>query len=345
METTKLKKHERVELALRSLYDGYGYSRFRMSNFEEYSFYLENKSFLQSERVITFNDLDGRLMALKPDVTLSIVKNAKCGDKFYYTENVYRPSAHNFCYKEIKQVGLEALGNVDLYTECEVALLAARSLAEIDERFVLDVSHMGLINLLCERIGGDRGTLIRLLQSKNEHEAELIFGKDALLNAVIRCDLDEIDALCGLDVAPVTAEIRSIIEFLAENGVVANLDFSLINDDTYYNGVIFRGYVERIPHPVLSGGRYDKLLQKLDKGFAGLGFAVYLDELDVYDGRTENGFDVLVYSDGDDPKQVKAAADALRSQGKAVRAVRSLDGVKYKDAYVLTNGRAEVYNA
>ena len=44
---------------------------------DRYSLYQANRSFLSSEQVITFTDLDGRLLALKPDVTLSIAKTAQ----------------------------------------------------------------------------------------------------------------------------------------------------------------------------------------------------------------------------------------------------------------------------
>ncbi|MBR4953790.1 MAG: ATP phosphoribosyltransferase regulatory subunit, partial [Oscillospiraceae bacterium] len=69
--------NERVIFALRSLYNSYGYSRYKMSKFEEYDLYAHNKDFLISDSVITFTDTNGKLMALKPDVTLSIVKNSK----------------------------------------------------------------------------------------------------------------------------------------------------------------------------------------------------------------------------------------------------------------------------
>ena len=71
-----LKSEERAIFNLRSLYRKYGYAPFKMSKFEEYDLYVRNKDFLVSDRVITFNDTNGKLMALKPDVTLSIVKNA-----------------------------------------------------------------------------------------------------------------------------------------------------------------------------------------------------------------------------------------------------------------------------
>lgn len=75
-----MEKQNRRSIACASLYKRYGYKKYKMSRFETYDFYLENRDFLQSEHVITFTDLRGRLMALKPDVTLSIVKNA-AGEK------------------------------------------------------------------------------------------------------------------------------------------------------------------------------------------------------------------------------------------------------------------------
>ena len=76
MSETVLKKEERVAIALRSLYKKYGYLPYKMSKFEAYDLYAQNKDFLVGEGVITFTDTDGKLLALKPDVTLSIIKNA-----------------------------------------------------------------------------------------------------------------------------------------------------------------------------------------------------------------------------------------------------------------------------
>ena len=77
MNTSTIKSDERIIFELRSIYNHFGYSRYRMSKFEEYELYLHNKDFLISDSVITFTDTNGRLMALKPDVTLSIVKNSR----------------------------------------------------------------------------------------------------------------------------------------------------------------------------------------------------------------------------------------------------------------------------
>ena len=100
-----LRNDEKAVYNLRSIYRRFGYKRFKMSKFEEYDLYVRNKDFLISDGIITFTDTNGRLLALKPDVTLSIIKNAKdikgTVEKLYYNENVYRISQDSHSFKEI----------------------------------------------------------------------------------------------------------------------------------------------------------------------------------------------------------------------------------------------------
>ena len=77
LDLNVLRPQERAALQLRLLYEREGFQKYHMGRFEEYGLYQENRRFLSSEQVITFTDLDGRLLALKPDVTLSIAKNAQ----------------------------------------------------------------------------------------------------------------------------------------------------------------------------------------------------------------------------------------------------------------------------
>ena len=145
----QLKWEERALLRLRQLYSGYGYEPFKMSKFEPYDLYLNHKEFLISEGAITFTDTDGTLMALKPDVTLSIVKNFRREQtpvqKVYYNENVYRISGASRRYREIMQTGIECLGEVAMPELCEMVVLAAKSLQSISQNYVLDLSHLGII--------------------------------------------------------------------------------------------------------------------------------------------------------------------------------------------------------
>ena len=157
LQNLLLSTHEKVSFALRDLYSRYGYTQYKMSKFEEYDLYARNKDFLISDKVITFTDLSGKLMALKPDVTLSIVKNSidepDALQKLYYAENVYRATKGAHAYKEIMQLGLECMGNVDDYCLCEVLALAAQSLLTISDNIVMNISHLGFLSELIEGIG------------------------------------------------------------------------------------------------------------------------------------------------------------------------------------------------
>ena len=152
-----LQPKERASFALRSLYETAGCRKYHMGRFEEYSLYQENRSFLSSEQVITFTDLDGRLLALKPDVTLSIAKTAQPAPgetlRYYYHENVYRPSAESHTFKEISQMGLEMLGAVGEAEVQQAVCLAAQSLAALGPEWVLEVSHMGYLFGLFDALG------------------------------------------------------------------------------------------------------------------------------------------------------------------------------------------------
>ena len=110
--TENLQEKERIILELRALYRRYGYGGYKMSRFEEYDLYVRNKDFLSSDRMIVFTDLDGTLMALKPDVTISIIKNTSAEPgtvkKVYYDENVFRADAKAGSFKEIMQTGLSS---------------------------------------------------------------------------------------------------------------------------------------------------------------------------------------------------------------------------------------------
>ena len=130
-----LRKEEQCILKMRRLYELYGYKKYKMNKFEHYDLYLENKSFLASNNIVTFTDAGGTLLALKPDITLSIVKNAPKSysepEKVYYCENVYRSTDLSGGIQEILQVGIEYIGEMDTYAQAEVLSLAAKSLGEM----------------------------------------------------------------------------------------------------------------------------------------------------------------------------------------------------------------------
>lgn len=338
-----LKKDEAAVYMLRALYQKYGYSRFKMSKFEEYDLYVKNKDFLVSEGVITFMDSDGKLLALKPDVTLSIVKNfipEKGGvQKVYYNENVYRMNKATKNFKEIMQTGLECMGDIDNYCIAEVIMLAERSLKTISESYILDISHMGVISALADAANiseDDINVIIKCVGEKNVHGIEEICKKNNLgedvknaFTAVVDNYGDAktvISKLRSIAFAQVIKEpldeLEEIISILSIYGIMdsVNIDFSIVNDMTYYSGVVFRGFIEGLPSGVLSGGVYDNLLKKFAKEGRAIGFAVYLDMLErIGDDNKDYDIDVLIKYDEDaDIAEVIKLSSTFISCGKTV---------------------------
>jgi len=291
-----LKYDEKAVFVLRELYARYGYRQFKMSKFEEYDLYSKNKDFLVSDGVITFNDTDGKLLALKPDVTLSIIKNSKDDkklvEKFYYNENVYRISESSHTYKEIMQTGLECIGDITLKEVCEVSLLAVKSLSLVSSSFMLHISHIGLVNALLKECGiTDTDRAINAIKEKNAGELKAVCNEKQF--GVLKCFIksyetaeETISALSGIsageDFKSALNELKEIYSFLETENMADNIsiDFSVINASGYYSGIVFKGYINGIASKVLSGGQYDKLLKSMGRNSGAIGFAVYLDTLE-----------------------------------------------------------------
>jgi ATP phosphoribosyltransferase regulatory subunit len=333
---------EEVIYKLRELYEKYGYRRFKMSKFEEYDFYMEYKKFLTTQNIISFNDLDGRLLALKPDITLSIAKNAPEGEntKVYYNENVYRVSHSIHEYKEIPQMGVEYIGEVDLYAECELLRLAHESVAEIaktafseggEYAYSLDISHMGFISALLKYYSISESTKGEVLECLGKKDGEGIYSA-CIADGVSAEGAAKVASLASfhgsyreLAALSVNEETDAIIAELAVvthtlSSPAVHIDFSIVNDMSYYNGIVFQGFVDGMPRNVLSGGRYGNLLSKMGKNMSACGFALYLDLIELYGSAGEH-FDadiVIVYSSAGDAEKIDAierAADFYRENG------------------------------
>ncbi len=295
-----LRPDELIKLKLRCLYEDYGFAMYKMSRFEEYRFYLENKNFLVNDSVITFTDLDGRLLALKPDVTLSIVKQFDGTEqKVYYSENVYRPDRNNRNFKEIEQLGLEYMGIVDERVVAEVISLAAKSLYTVSERSLIEIGHCGFLDAMFKYLGygdGFRNEMTRLISQKNFFGIRSLCEKYDLDNKATELlvalpDLSgeasgvikRARAYClNDDMLDALISLETLTQNIATQSDICNIavDLSLVGEDDYYNGVVFCGYIEGLPFRVLTGGQYDGLLKKLGKQGGAIGFALYLDTLE-----------------------------------------------------------------
>lgn len=230
-------------------------------------------------------DDDGRLLVVRPDNTLPIVRlvstRMRAADlplRLRYEAPVVRECQRNAGgSRQFTQLGFELIGAGDTAGDVEIVSLVAeavRKLALPDARIIAgSVRPFKELLAACE----DRELAAEALRCVHAND---FVGLDARVAASVESDavkaaicelprlhggaevLDRVDTLleaAGI-VAPLTRELRALVEGLApEDAQVLSFDFSIMNSFDYYTGLVFKAYAGGLPDPVGSGGRYDSI--------------------------------------------------------------------------------------
>ena len=230
-------------------------------------------------------DDDGRLLVVRPDNTLPIVRlvstRMRAADlpmRLRYEAPVVRERQRNAGgSRQFTQLGFELIGAGDTAGDVEIVSLVAeavRKLALPDARIIAgSVRPFKELLAACE----DRELAAEALRCVHAND---FVGLDARVAVSVESDavkaaiselprlhggaevLDRVDALleaAGI-VAPLTRELRALVEGLApEDAQVLSFDFSIMNSFDYYTGLVFKAYAGGLPDPVGSGGRYDSI--------------------------------------------------------------------------------------
>lgn len=306
MDLSLLSSSERLEIELSILYSKEGYVRTKLSQFDEYELFDRHRAFLSGERMLTFTDPHGKLFALRPDVTLSVLKQAAYmpmdSVRVYYKEDVFRMSKETRSFESSRQIGVERIEKSVPSSGKQILSLAQKSLSLIPADTVLVLSHMDLFDKnewFHSLSAQDQDQVLFLMGQKNAHDLK------QLLEAKGCPELMEGQILYALNLTGSPEEIREQAAMLPEDLMISSccrrvleladqipsdehhrivIDFSLVNSLNYYNGLIFQGFAEGCSHYVLSGGRYDRLAAEFisdrDKNCGAIGFAISMDELE-----------------------------------------------------------------
>ena len=367
-----MSKKNIVLLNLRKLYDSYGYKKISLPNFEEYDLYNENKDFILGN-ILTIMNPSGNLLALRPDITLSVAKKISKEktlkyDKVYYQENIYTTSKY-IGYSEKEQLGVELIGKETLFLNFEIVSLALKSLEIMSKKNMLVLSHAGFISSIFENLELEyeiKEKIFEYINNKNVHEIKIILKNnknisDELKNLIYELpnlsgNIEEIEKkLSKYELNPKIIKILSglkdlynlIIKFHSRKKII--FDFSIIKNLKYYNGIIMQGFIDKIPNAVLSGGRYDKLFEKFGVDTGAIGFAVVTDNLnEFYKNENQKDFDILLLYDESDFGKLAEIVDKLVKDGNRVRTQNIIyknydfEIFNYDKKYIFENGELKI---
>ena len=358
---------------LTKIYEQYGYKKIKLSKFEDYNLYNNYKDFLQTEHILTFMNLNGNLQSLRPDVTLSIVKkilkdNDKYTNKVYYIEDIYKIDEVSNEYEEIQQIGAEIIGTLTKYSNLEIISMAIDSLKSINDDYILEISSIDFMFALIDELNLEEDKkmeILNLIYSKNKHDLEKALSHNNISSKYKDYIISLIDfsgsykeVLKKIEKLIINEKMQSAYDELNALSSVFELynnfenifiDFSIESKLGYYNGIIFKGYINGNNDAVLSGGRYDKLLAKFNAHEVNeknkknaIGFAVYIDKLYTQSiNKDEYDFDMLIlYNSGEERLLLTKVHEFIKS-GKKVRTDIYTDNYNtnynYKEVYIFDN--------
>ncbi|MBS4764406.1 ATP phosphoribosyltransferase regulatory subunit [Brachyspira aalborgi] len=348
-----------------NIYERFGFKKIKLSKFEDYNLYNNNKDFLQTEHILTFMNLNGNLKSLRPDVTLSIVKkvlkdNEKETQKIYYIEDIYKIVSNE--YEEIPQVGVEIIGKLNNYSNLEIISMAIESLKSINKNYILEISNIDFISAIFDEINLEENLKIEMLNNiylKNKHDLEKLLNKNVdckykkyilsfiELSGNYKYILKKLKSLIINKKMQKSYEELKSLSFVFElynNFDKILLDFSIESQLGYYNGIIFKGYIKGNNDIILSGGRYDKLLNKFNSNKNAIGFAIYMDKL-YEKNKTSNFIDILIlYKSGDENILLNEVRKFMNKNKKVRVDIYGDNSIEnYKDKYIFDKDKLIKY--
>ncbi|ODA42307.1 ATP phosphoribosyltransferase regulatory subunit [Desulfosporosinus sp. BG] len=298
----------------------------------------------QDDSLYKFFDREGRILALRPELTMSIARlvstRMRGGDfplRLCYGADVYRNTAVR--HREFRQVGVELVGSDQELADAEVIALAVEAIAGLGlKNYQFNLGHMGIFSGLMLEAGVDEGLQSKLeeaLARKDMVGVERWVSQSRLPTRVQELLLrlphfhggeEILDEVLDWSERPAIQEaverLRKIYRYLNYFGVQENvsLDLGILRGFSYYTGAVFEGYVPGMGFPVVEGGRYDTLYSDFGVSLPATGFAIHLGTLlEQFPLSSTESADILVY--GSDAEQVIRQCQALRAKGKRVEMV------------------------
>ncbi|MFR1434125.1 MAG: ATP phosphoribosyltransferase regulatory subunit [Acutalibacteraceae bacterium] len=294
-----------AEGRLTDLFVRRGFSEAMTPGIEFYDVFHADSMAIPAESMYKLSDDKGRLLVMRPDSTMPIARlagarlqQAPLPIRLYYAQDVFHlnhgMTGHN---DQEFQAGIELIGTGGQRADLEVLALAADALAESGcGDFRLEIGHVGFFHALVKELGvgeEEQDEIRSLVETKNY--AALGDALDALPESDAVAALRRLPRLFGgeevLEAAQplcMTPQMKEALRYLAElyEGLCAlglsdqvMIDLGLVHRNEYYTGVIFRGYIEGSGETVVSGGRYDTLLEKFGRPLPATGFGVNVDAL------------------------------------------------------------------
>lgn len=294
----KLRKIERQVLACMQCW---GYEEIKTPALEFYDT-VGVASATSDQKLFKLLDKNGITMVLRSDLTAPIARvvSSLLHDRPFpirlaYHANVFRAIEEEAGRDaEFFQTGVELVGDGSAEADAEMVALAVACLkASGLQDFKIALGHVGFLKGLFRdalpQLENAQDSLKSCLLRRSyvgyaEKMDQLSVSEEAKaqLLGVLRLNggseiCEQARQLTQDDEAQAAIEhLCHVLEALEAYEVTEHvmIDLTMVGDFSYYTGMIFEGYADKLGFPVCSGGRYDNLLEQFGRPAPATGFAL-----------------------------------------------------------------------
>lgn len=329
----EMRNYDRIQGKIISVIMNHGCKIIETPSFEDYDVYQHFFPQLRQQMVKTI-DTDGRVLVLRPDVTLPIVETAAREFprsnqllKFGYVSTVFREYYGRSTYgKDFLQGGIEILGDSSPECDGEVIVTAAEILKAVGvENIRIDIGTAAYTQALFDGLPlseEQKATLKGYMAERN-----LVACKSYIASLPISSDarkaLEALPVLFGPYAQTLSkardysinsgmlnalSRLERVYDYILYAGYAdkVQLDFGFASRLGYYTDTVFKVYVDGALYDIIDGGRYDQMSSRfgVDRPACGFGMNInllyeYMSDAGLLED-TEPSFQMAVsYTQGD----------------------------------------------
>lgn len=301
----EMRNYDKIQGKIVSVIMNHGCKIVETPSFEDYDVYRNFFPQLRQEMVKTI-DTDGRVLVLRPDVTLPLVESAAREFpkpdqllKFGYVSTVFREYFGRSTYgKDFLQGGIEILGDSSPECDGEVIVMAAEILKAVGVKNIrIDVGTVAYTNALFDsmQITEEQKDTLRSYMAGRNLVAFQRYVESLSLPYAVREALEAIPLLFGSYAATLSkarrfclndgmekalSHLEKTYDYILYAGYAdkVQLDFGFSSQLGYYTDMVFKIYINGALYDVIDGGRYDKLSAQfgVDRPACGFGMNINL---------------------------------------------------------------------
>ena len=347
-------KRAKVQQDIHAIMKLYGFKDIQTPTFEFFDIFNRERGTVKSADMFKFFDQYNNTLVLRPDITPSI---ARCVAKYYekeemqirlcYTGSTFtRLSGYQGKLSEVTQLGAEMMNDDSSDADGEMIALTIECLQKSGlQEFKVDIGHADIFRGLIEETDLTEEEIEQLkifLKNKNIFAVEDMLEHRSMPAECKNLLIKMPDLFGGIETVTYVKELttnkraqkaldrlKKIYEILSSSGLEEHITFDLgmLSHYEYYTGVIFKAYTYGTGDAIVTGGRYDNLVEQFGKKTPAIGFAFMLNQMmgDLYNqkiGNDINEKDVLILYRSANRKKALEQAQSLRSQNKSARLMR-----------------------